>query len=321
MKFLITIDTEADNQWDHGIDLNTKNIEHVPRFQVLCNRYNIKPTYLVTTEVCENEFAKNIFSQYSIAGQAEIGAHLHSWTTPPFVDKEGYRYNDPFHAFATEMPDNLLIEKLKNLTSQIESSFGTRPVSFRSGRYGFDERVAKVLIELGYKVDSSVTPFTNWKNCKGAPSGVGGPDFMHKTNTPYTITTNSGSILEVPVTILPTKWPLTHNPELARYLFQKVDDSFFMRAVRKLMFANQPLWLRPNKNSKIENFIRIINEAKRLKLPFIVMMFHSSELMPGGSPYWTNEKEIEILYRFLEEFFSFLQDNNIESITLNKTVI
>lgn len=320
MKFLITIDTEADNQWKHGIDLTTKNIEYVPRFQVLCTKYDIKPTYLVTSEICENIYAKRIFTEYSNMGQAEIGAHLHSWTTPPFLDNDGYRYNDHNHAFATEMPDNLLKEKLTNLTEQIKTSFGKQPVSFRSGRYGFNEKVAHQLIEIGYKVDSSVTPFSNWQSYKGIPGGIGGPDFMNSSNFPYTIANTSGSILEVPVTILPTKWPLSYNHELARSFFRKVEDSFILKVIRKLMLANQPLWLRPYKFSKIELFTQIVNEAKRLKLPFLVMMFHSSELMPGGSPYWANEKEIEILYRLLEEFFLFLQDNNIEFITLNETI-
>ncbi len=320
MKILITIDTEADNQWDHGINLSTKNIEYVPRFQFLCNMYHIKPTYLITSEICDNEYARTIFSQYSKSDQAEIGAHLHSWTTPPFLDVDGFRYNDPNHAFATELPSHLLHEKLTTLTHQIENAIGKRPVSFRSGRYGFDDKVAHSLASLGYKVDSSITPFTNWKNHKGVPGGKGGPNFMNNTNIPYKITTNEGSILEVPVTILPTKWPLSDYHKLARSYFYNVDKSFILRVIRKILFSNQPLWLRPNKYSKTELFAQIISEAQKLKLPYVVMMFHSSELMPGGSPYWTNENDIEILYEILEDFYAFLNKNDIESVTMSECV-
>jgi hypothetical protein len=51
------------------------------------------------------------------------------------------------------------------------------------------------------------------------------------------------------------------------------------------------------------------------------MMFHSSELMPGGSPYWKNENEIGILYKLLEEFFSWLNAEHIESITMEEASI
>ena len=143
MKFILTIDTEGDNQWDHGRELTVENIRFVPRFQDLCNKYQIKPTYLVTSEVCEDAFAKEIFTDYLLTDKAEIGAHLHSWTTPPFQDKDGYRYNDPNHAFATELSEDLLSEKIKNLTNQIEASFGKRPLSFRSGRFGFNEECSQ----------------------------------------------------------------------------------------------------------------------------------------------------------------------------------
>ncbi|MDE3213546.1 MAG: deacetylase, partial [Bacteroidota bacterium] len=175
MKFIITIDTEGDNQWDHGRALTVENIRYVPRFQELCEKFQIQPTYLVTTEVCEDPFAKEIFSDYARKGRAEIGAHLHSWSTPPFLDKDGFRFNDPSHTFATELPHDLLEEKIKNLTRQIRESFGIQPLSFRSGRYGFNEQVGKVLSDYGYLVDSSVTPYTSWVSNKGAPGGSGGP--------------------------------------------------------------------------------------------------------------------------------------------------
>ncbi|HEY5122967.1 MAG TPA: deacetylase, partial [Ignavibacteria bacterium] len=178
MEFIITIDTEGDNQWDHGRELTVENIRFVPRFQDLCNKYLIKPTYLVTSEVCKDNFAKEIFTDYLLTDKAEIGTHLHSWTTPPFKEKDGYRYNDLNHAFATELPEDLLTEKIKNITNQIETSFGKRPLSFRSGRFGFNGKVARILINNLYLVDSSVTPYINWLGCEGIPGGMGGPDFI-----------------------------------------------------------------------------------------------------------------------------------------------
>jgi hypothetical protein len=321
MKFLLTIDTEADNQWDHGAPLTTRNIEFVPRFQDVCNSHHIKPTYFVTSEVCENVLAREIFTQYRINGQAEIGSHLHAWTTPPFPDRDGFRFNDPHHAFATELPPDVLRAKLSFLTSQVEASFGKRPVTFRSGRYGFNEEVARALVELGYVADSSVTPFTSWASFKGSPGGTGGPDFMACGNQPCRVSTPAGSLLEIPVTILPTRWPLSAHHPLARTYFKQVDHSLPLKIVRKLFFADQPLWLRPNKDSTVALFSRLIREAKKLQIPYLVMMFHSSELMPGGSPYWKNENEIGILYKLLEEFFSWLNAEHIESITMEEASI
>ena len=318
MKFIITIDTEGDNQWDHGIALTTENIKFVPRFQNLCNKYQVKPTYLVTSEICVDPFAKEIFTDYLKAGKAEIGAHLHSWTTPPFLEKEGYQYNDVNHAFATELSEDLLIEKIKNLTNQIETSFGKRPLSFRSGRYGFNQRVARALADNSYIVDSSVTPYTSWNKYKGIEGGSGGPDFMDNNPLPYNYNFNNSRLLEIPVTILPTRFPLNKNNTLAKYYFRNVDNSIFLKIFRKLLYNNQPLWLRPHNWMTIGLFDEILNEARKIKLPYLVMMFHSSELMPGCSIYRTDENAIEQLYDLLERFFILLQKENIKSVTLTE---
>jgi hypothetical protein len=316
MDFILTIDTEGDNQWDHGRDLTVENIKFVPRFQDLCNKYLIRPTYLVTSEVCEDPFAKEIFKDYQSENKAEIGAHLHSWTTPPFSDKDGYRYNDSNHAFATELPDDLLSEKIKNLTNQIETTFGKHPLSFRSGRYGFDRKVALILSDNSYLVDSSVTPHASWSSYKGIPDGVGGPDFMDKAPFPYKYNFATGSLLEIPITILPTRFPLNSNNTIAGHYFRNVDNSLFLRVFRKLLFTNQPLWLRPQPFMNIDLFNELLTEAIRIKLPYLVMMFHSSELMPGCSIYRPDENSVEKLYDLLEGFFAILQNKKLDFVTL-----
>lgn len=318
MKFILTIDTEGDNQWDHGRKLTVENIKFIPRLQDLCNKYSIKPTYLVTSEVCDDPFAKEIFNDYLVSDKAEIGAHLHSWTTPPFLDKNGYRFNDDIHAFASELPIELVSQKIKNLTNQIQSSFGIRPLSFRSGRYGFNDDIARILKENSYLVDSSVTSFTNWSVHKGIPGGKGGPDFSDCLPQPYFYETTNGHLLEIPVTILPTKFPFNKSHSLTKYYLRNVNNSLFLRGLRKGFFNKQPLWLRPYSWMNIDLFNDLITEAENLKLPFIVMIFHSSELMPGCSIYRKDKESIEKLYDLLERLFILLDQKNISSYSLTE---
>ncbi len=321
MEFIISIDTEGDNQWDHGRELTTKNIRYVPRFQDLCEKYLIKPVYLVTSEVCEDAFAREIFRDYISCGNAEVGAHLHSWTTPPFIDRPGYRFNDPDHGFATEFPGDIQAEKVRNLTDQIESSFGKRPLSFRSGRFGFDERLARILSENSYLIDSSVTPCASWAAYKGLPDGKGGPDFTDKEAYPYLYSFEDKALLEIPVTILPTRFPLNSHKSLASYYFSHVDHSIPLRVFRKLLFKDQPLWLRPHMWMNMPLLEELVKEAEKLELPYLVMMFHSSELMPGCSIYRKDEEAVEKLYDLLEGFFVLLQDRRIDSVTLTEAAL
>lgn len=316
MQFIITIDTEGDNQWDHGRNLTVENIKYLPRFQDLCNKYNLNPTYLVTSEICHDPYSRELFTHYLAADTAEVGAHLHSWTTSPFLDKDGYRLNDAKHAFATDLAEDLLREKLKTLTLEIEESFGKRPFSFRSGRYGFNQTVAKILAENSYLVDSSVTPYTSWTHHKGISEEKTGPDFLECNAFPYKYNFAHNSLLEIPITILPTKFPLNKNKTIARQFFRNADKNLSLRIVRKLFFKNQPLWLRPFSWMKIELFEELINEAIKIELPYLVMMFHSSELMPNCSIYRSDEKDIDQLYDLLELLFQSLKSKGITTVTL-----
>ncbi len=318
MKFIVTIDTEGDNQWDHGRDLTVENIRFVPRFQALCEENGIKPTYLVTTEICQDSFARDLFSKYSSEKRAEIGAHLHPWTTSPFLERDGFRENDPNHAFASELPYDLMTSKVANLTEQIHNSFGKRPTSFRSGRYGFNEEVAKSLVANSYIVDSSVTPFVSWAEHKGIPGGKGGPDFINNPAFPHRYSFPEGTIAEIPITIMPTLFPLKLNNKLAHYYFRNVNDSLVLRGLRKMFFSDQPVWLRPVPGTDLRLLTQLVNVTIDRQLPFITMMFHSSELMPGCSKYRPDSESVEELYRLLSGFFKLLTNNGIESATLTE---
>ena len=108
MLFVLTVDTEADNQWDHGVPLKTDNVRYWQPFQSVCHRHGVSPTYLVTSEISADTLAQTLLKGWAAAGEAEIGAHLHPWTTPPFLDTPGLRFNDSSHAFISELPDDLV---------------------------------------------------------------------------------------------------------------------------------------------------------------------------------------------------------------------
>jgi hypothetical protein len=43
-KYLITIDTEGDDQWSRSKTITTRNSEYLPRFQAICEKNGLKPT-------------------------------------------------------------------------------------------------------------------------------------------------------------------------------------------------------------------------------------------------------------------------------------
>jgi hypothetical protein len=317
MLLTVTIDTEADNQWDHGAPLRTANVEFWAPFQALCDQHDVKPTYVITSEIAADPLAQELLRRWSAAGTAEVGAHLHPWTTPPFPDSPGLRYNDDQHSFLCELPSELVARKLDSLTAEIEEAVGVRPTSFRAGRFGFDARVARELSRLGYLVDSSVTPMTEWSAHKGLHDLDGGPDFRAHGILPFVLQgTGEPGLLEIPVTIVSTYAVMRRWTGLLE-LYQTLP----VRAARKILFKRwlspQPVWLRPTPEFSQSDLRDAWLVAERFAAPVAVMMFHSSELMPGGSPYRATQESVDDLLDLLSDFFAFVRARGGEPVTLS----
>ena len=303
IRLAVTIDTEADGQWDAGVPVTTRNVAYWEPFQELCETYGVAPTYLVATEIVEDDRARDLLGGWAQSGAAEIGAHLHPWTTPPYVDRPGLRYNDAAHAYPSQLPDDLLGEKLTVLTRQIGDAFGRAPTSYRAGRFGFDTRAARHLARLGYSVDSSVTPLSSWRAHPGR-DGEGGPDFRHHSPHPFRIEgTGDPDLLEIPVTVLATYQPLARSRALL-----EAYRSLPVRGARKLVLSRwllpQPMWLTPDPRYDAEDLVSVWRCAQHARHRTAVMMFHSSELMPGGSPFRKDARSVRELLESLDAFFS-----------------
>jgi hypothetical protein len=314
MKLIVTIDTEADNQWDHGRPLSTQNVEYWQPFQDLCEKYAIFPTYLITSEIATNPQAVKFLRPLVEANKAEVGAHLHPWTTPPFRDDPGLRCNDPLHAYPSELPPDLLRDKLEILTNQIEAAIKRRPTSFRAGRFGFDSVCAGILKQLGYMVDSSVTPLISWKKDHGYRGR--GPDFSCEKITPYWVGSEIGNqLLEMPVTILFTIAFLKRFPLLQHgyHLLQKLQSNSL---IPLNLLVPQPLWMRPFRRTTIKHLISGWRTAEQMELQNVIMMFHSSELMPGASKQRPDKESVIRVMGLLEDFFKFITSENGDSVTL-----
>ncbi len=309
MHFIITVDTEADNQWARPSGETIENIFQLPRFQALCDRYHLPPTYLITYEVARDPRAGDLLRSFQTVG-AEIGSHLHPWTTPPFTDERDHERK--IHRFPHELSNNELKAKLATLTEVVTKNFG-QPVSYRSGRWGFDMTVAEELFEQGYLVDCSVTPKISWAKTLGDPLGSGGPDYRKALLGPYSY----GRILEIPLTVIATGRLVREGGKLIQ-LYNLLPDSLLKKGLNKIFFKVKTLRIFPGTTSG--DLEAIVAAAVRNKIPVIEFMIHSSELMAGSSKYSQTDADIERVYARLEELFSLISCQAIQGVTLKEYV-
>ncbi len=299
-SFLITIDTEGDNLWSRPRTATTKNASYLPRFQELCEKYELKPTYLTNYEMANSTTFQQLGKDIVKRGAGEIGMHLHAWDMPP-----SYKLTEDdsrFHPYLIEYPEKVMREKISIMTDLLENIFGVKMLSHRAGRWSFDERYAQILIELGYKIDCSVTPHVSWKGHLGAPDKDGGTDYTNFPETAYFIDPldisrpGHSALLEIPVSIKSTYGlvdtalsnSLLRNSSLARRISNRLSPK---------------VWLRPN-GTNLNQMLGYLRYAMSTKRDYVEFMLHSSEFMPGGSPLFKSESAIEQLYHCLETLFA-----------------
>src|SRR3954454_14887777 len=171
MHLLVGIDTEGDNQWDAAARANQRfeNIYGRPPVHALFARHGVRPTYVITYPVAVDGRSADVLRTLLHGGDCEIGAHHHVWETPPCTADDVKR-----HAYASTLPLRQFESQLSELTQAIATAVGVRPISYRSGRFGFSAPHVSALEREGYRIESSVAPLF-FEAHKGGPEFVEAP--------------------------------------------------------------------------------------------------------------------------------------------------
>lgn len=297
--FLVTIDTEEEREWgadylDHT-HYTVKNISFLPALQEVFDRHGVKATYLIDYPVAINQEAMRILRRFQDDHQAEIGLHLHPWVNPPYEEERTIE-----NTFPGNLPPDLQRKKLRILSDAISQATGRQPKTYRAGRYGFNESSIPVLKEIGVTVDTSVVPFRRGKQPFEPDFGYLEsiePYYLNDRNVRQAGTTN---ILEVPVTVGFSK-------PVPRWLAKHYIDlpNIGLRRVLKKFFDVDLYWLRPS-YANLQQMIQLSDSIIRSGIGFLNMMFHSNELMPGGSKYCKTQSDVDHYLHRLNAYFSYL---------------
>ena len=298
--FIITVDTEGDNQWDTSNGISTKNVAFLPRFQDLCEKYGFKPVWLTNYEMANDDNYVNFFKRKQNENKCEIGMHLHAWYTPPHYNLN--RVTD-YRDYLIEYPLDIMNAKIDTMTKLLTTKFEEQPISHRSGRWAMNDAYFKMLVDFGYRVDCSVTPHISWEKNLGA-TGIGGTNYTNYPELPYFTKEN---ILEVPVSIRKMNF----------IDYKRIHGIYSGLKEIKHAVEGKMQWLRfldtESEYGVCKLTDKIINEANDA-----MFMIHSSELMPGGSPIFSDEQAIEQLYLSMDIIFRRFAENNYRGCTLKE---
>jgi len=296
MHLLVGIDTEGDNQWDAAARINQtfENIYALPRLHALFARHGVRPTYVITHPVATDARSAEVLRQLQAGGDCEIGAHHHVWETPPCTADDVRR-----HAYASTLPRRQFEAQLAALTEAIAAAVGTRPVSYRSGRFGFSADHVAALEQQGYLVESSVAPLFY-------EAHKGGPEFVDAPLTPYFLAYDSATragtsnLLEVPVSAGLNRWL----PKRLQYAYARAPRPYTTKRLLRVLGLLRLRWLRPSYSS-LDDMRALARDLARAHEPVLNLLFHSSEAIVGGSPYNRTQGELDAFCDRLERFLTF----------------
>jgi hypothetical protein len=312
MYLVVTIDTEEDNWGEYARkSYSVENIRRIPGLQRIFDRHGVRPTYLVSYPVATSSWAVETLGRYRDAGLCEIGAHPHPWNTPPIEEER-----TPSNSFIHHLPVDLQYRKIACLHQAIRTYFGIAPRSYRSGRWGFDENIARHLIHLGYAVDTSLSPAIDW-------SEYGGPDYSDQDLRPFVYEqaasqdSAGGRLLELPATIdfvqVPPRavrvayWAMHRRGPLGR----KVLASF------SRMGALNHVCLSPEIHDA-EQMIRLTNALMRRHVPVVNMFFHSPSLLAGCSPFVRTSADAVDFVNRIDRFLSFAARAGLQPVSISE---
>jgi len=298
--FLITIDTEGDNIWQKSDIISTDNAKYLLRFQKLSEKYFFKPTYLTNYEMANSKVFSNFAKDVLANNTAEIGMHLHAWSSPPHFDLTNDDQNNM--PFLIEYPEEIIYNKVELLTNLLEDQFGTKMQTHRAGRWAFNEKYAQIINNFGYIVDCSVIPHIILDKQFYNEGQLKSINYNDYSCTPYFVDLNnliktdpSSSLLEIPLSSIIIEKPIAST--IRQYLPRGLN---LHRLLNR--FTSNPHILRPN-GQNLNKMVKILDYALQYNFPCVEFMLHSSELMPGGSPYFTDKDSIEKLYNDIEILF------------------
>ena len=296
-QLLVVIDTEEEFDWNADPDRKADQVTammYIERAQSIFREYGIRPCYVIDYPVAAKPEGTQWLKEYAQNGECEIGAHLHPWVNPPHEELLSRQ-----NMYPGNLPKDLEQKKLTMLASKITEVFGTAPVAYKAGRYGFGPNTSRILSKLGIGIDLSVCPPLDARR-------DGGPDYRDFDARPFWFGPSDHKILEIPCTGAFIGWAGRRSRMV--YEWASVFQRFGAHGVLSRLRMVDRLMLSPEGYSSQEH-IRLTRALFQAGVRTFTWSFHSPSLTPGHTTYVQSQRDLDVfLDRFRRYFDFFFQE-------------
>lgn len=295
---LVTMDVEEEGLFT-GLyrrrNPGVTNIASLPRLAPLSDELGFPLTLLCAHSVFASTAACRVLETMRDRHGAEIGAHLHHWSTPPFEDEEEFCKGVPERTH--RLDQDLLEARLAHLLEAGRRFQGQPLTSFRMGRWDLKNALFPMLQRNGIRADSSICPLRAYRD---------GADHFLAPHTPYWALGRDVPFLEIPITQIPL---FTFLPSLWQRLYQgseKRDNFHFLAAL-----SASPFWHK-------DPIMRLCVRLLRFRGENILCVFwHSTEIVAGCSPQVPDKAAEDHVFERIFSFFTWLKSHfNVRGTTM-----
>jgi hypothetical protein len=322
MKLVISVDVEEEGLFSgyyRREPAGVSNVAHLARLEFVTTEFGCPVTLLATYPVLRDAQCRDTLLRWRDNLGAEIGTHLHPWSTPPYdlahpTSDIGHRTSDvargpsvPEPIPARSLPAALLEAKLRTLAGAAEEATGRVLSAFRMGRFDHAPALPALLVDVGVRVDSSVVPLSS-RNDRG--------DMFLAPNDPHVLLQRDGTatLVEVPLTMVAVSRSLaTAAFHASALLPDRVRWRWLERFHHVGAVGINPTWYR----LPAMRWAGRLHERRGGRV--LHMFLHSSELMPGATPVFRTERDVDRLVARVRAFLGWVTGRGgVEGVTLSQ---
>ena len=239
----------------------------------------------------------------SFGDKVELSTHLHA----EFIEPQANYNCTNTSQYQSDFSVDIERAKLENLTNLFKDTFGYQPLSFRAGRFGMSKDSLKILQDLGYTVDSSVTPDMQWRNQVSGNTAnyFGAPYQPYYPSAKDFRKVGDMSILQVPVSLL--------NPKLMRLPLWLKRGIKLNKPYQHILFNygtnfSKPKWVRPTYADLniMQDVTKKIISVSNSNDVFLCIMFHSNEFEIDMSPYSLTKPAMDKIIDRLDSYLEWV---------------
>lgn len=294
---LVVVDTEEEFDWSRPFDRQATGTFSIPaqaRAHAIFDKFGVVPTYVMDYPVATSPPAARFFRQLVEQGRAHVGTHCHPWVTPPFDEEIS-----TFNSYHGNLPRELELAKLLTCTDAVAQAIGQAPSIFKAGRYGVGPNTLQIIQDLGYTLDCSFVPFSNFE-------ADGGPCFYGTPDQPFFLDA-SRRLLEVPLTVGVTGWFSALGRQMPQLFDHLGSRKFRLPGLGSSMRMMERARLSPE-GFDVATQKRLIGGLLKQGKRIFTMTYHSPTLQPGNTPYVRSKEDLENFLQTIESTLDFFKN-------------